>query len=58
LKTLFSIYLKYCFSNTDESCKPILATSTHRGGGEVGRGEGKYSTPLRQISKHLLIKMH
>jgi hypothetical protein len=21
-------------------------------------GEGKYSTPLRQISKHLLIKMH
>ncbi len=26
-----------------------------KGGGEVG--EGKYSTPLRQISKHLLIKM-
>jgi hypothetical protein len=35
----------------------LVNIDAHRGGEVGGRGEGKYNTPLRQISKHLLIKM-
>jgi hypothetical protein len=36
----------------------ILNIDAHKGGeGPGGEGEGKYNTPLRQISKYLLIKM-
>jgi hypothetical protein len=38
----------------ENRCDTLQVIDAHRGG---RRGEGKYNTPLRQISKHFLIKM-
>jgi hypothetical protein len=49
--------LFYWFKNWAELKKLLfLFIDAYRGEGEVGEDEGKYSTPLRQISKHLLKK--